>query len=107
MPVLASRDSPPSTATSIDDLVNMCIDKKVLFSHPAEISGRWHPSVPQLVQRLAKDATSRHGRDDETFAALLTRRWSARLSALLIRGNGVVLLLRVANMPHRRGLGAA
>ena len=46
----------------------------------AEIGGRWHPSVPLLVRRLAKEAAGRSGvtiagRDS---AAAFTARWSAR-----------------------------
>ena len=56
----------------------------------AEIGGRWHPSVPLLVRRLAKEATSRVGSGGQTYAAALASRWAARLSAHLLRGNAAV-----------------
>ena len=78
-------------------------NRATLIPLVAEIGGRWHPSVPQLVRRLAKGATLRQGRDDDHFAAMLTSRWSARLSALLIRGNGAVLCAaRCKQAPPRR-----
>ena len=56
-----------------------------------EIGGRWHPSVPRLVRRLAKDAAGRSPvGDPDRYSAALTARWRARLSALLIRGNAAV-----------------
>ena len=58
----------------------------------AEIGGRWHPSVPRLVRRLAKECEARSGAAASSghFAAALTARWGARLSALVIRGNAAV-----------------
>ena len=59
----------------------------------AEIGGRWHPSVPQLVRRLAKESSTRSNAGVATAqacAAALAARWGARLSALLIRGNAAV-----------------
>ena len=56
----------------------------------AEIGGRWHPSVPRLVRRLAKDACARSANPGLDIAATMAARWGARLSALLIRGNAAV-----------------
>ena len=57
----------------------------------AEIGGRWHPSVPRLVRKWAKEAAGRsHVTNTEQYAAATAARWGARLSALLIRGNAAV-----------------
>ena len=55
-----------------------------------EIGGRWHPTVPRLVRRLAKDASARSANPGLDVAATMAARWGARLSALLIRGNAAV-----------------
>ena len=61
--------------------------------HPlvAEVGGRWHPSVPRLVRRLAREYAARsHNRDLENVSAATAARWGARLSALLLGGNAAV-----------------
>jgi len=65
-----------------------------LYPLVAEVGGRWHPSVPPLLRRLARehihhslDLGPTTGRDG---AGLLVARWMARLSATLIRGNAAV-----------------
>ena len=71
----------------------------------AEVGGRWHPSVPRLVARLAKACAARSscpGRDGA--AAAVGARWAARLSALLIRGNAAV---HRAAQPERPDIGRA
>ena len=45
--------------------------------------------MPLLVRRLAKECAAASV-DSDRFAAALTARWGARLSALLIRGNAAV-----------------
>ena len=64
----------------------------------AEIGGRWHPSVPRLVRRFAKDAASRSVTPSQECATALAARWCARLSALLICGNAAVQ--RAARCEH-------
>ena len=57
----------------------------------AEVGGRWHPSVPRIVRRLAKASAARStGPVRDNAAAAVAARWGARLSALLIRGNAAV-----------------
>ena len=57
----------------------------------AEAGGRWHPTIPPLVRKLAKEYVWRTpGLEDDALGAIVAR-WGARLSALLIRGNGVVV----------------
>ena len=56
----------------------------------AEVGGRWHASVPRLVRRLAKEASSRSASVGQDGAAAMAARWGARLSALLMRGNAAV-----------------
>ena len=71
-----------------------------------ETGGRWHPSVPSLVRRLARSYVQRTlGLPDHAVAAVVSR-WSARLSALLVRGNGLVAREVVPHRPARRGAGA-
>ena len=69
-----------------------------------EIGGRWHPTVPRLVRRLAKDASARSANPGLDVAASLAARWGARLSALLIRGNAPVpwaaQWVEVCPLPH-------
>ena len=56
----------------------------------AETGGRWHPSVPSLARRLAREYVQRApGLPGEALSVVVAR-WAARLSALLIRGNGIV-----------------
>ena len=54
-----------------------------------EAGGRWHPSVPALVRGLAREYVARTPGLDATAASAVVARWSARLSATLIRGNGM------------------
>jgi hypothetical protein len=65
-----------------------------LYPLVAEVGGRWHPSVPALLRRLAREHASQSlllgpvtGREG---GGLLVARWMARLSATLIRGNAAV-----------------
>ena len=65
-----------------------------LFPLVAEVGGRWHPSVPGLLRRWAREHVSR-SRDLGEVAGvgavgLVVARWGARLSATLIRGNAAV-----------------
>ena len=63
----------------------------ILVPLVAEIGGRWHPTVPRLVRKWAKEAADRSNAPDPVqYAAALTARWAARLSALLMRGNAAV-----------------
>ena len=56
-----------------------------------ETGGRWHVSIPPLVRCLAKEYLQRTpGLEDDALGAVVAR-WGARLSALLIRGNGAVV----------------
>ena len=62
-----------------------------LFPLVAEIGGRWHPSVPKLVKRLAKECADRSsGLRGGHLASAICARWGARLSALIVRGNAAV-----------------
>jgi len=65
-----------------------------LYPLVVEVGGRWHPSVPPLLRRLAReharhslDLGAESGRD---AVGLIVSRWMARLSAALIRGNAAV-----------------
>ena len=65
-----------------------------LFPLVVEVGGRWHPSVPCLLKRLAREHVSR-GLDLGELSGvgavgLVLSRWAARLSATLIRGNAAV-----------------
>ena len=55
-----------------------------------EVGGRWHPSIPRLVRRLAKEVSARAPSIGHCGAAAVAARWGARLSALLVRGNAAV-----------------
>ena len=69
----------------------------------AEVGGRWHPSVPDLVRKMAKERANRYAIHPEDASAALVSRWAARLSALLIRGNAaVVLATRAPLTPFRQ-----
>ena len=65
----------------------------------AEVGGRWHPSVPGLVRNLARERASRYPVFQDEASAALVSRWSARLSALLIKGNAAVVRHSVAIDP--------
>ena len=59
-----------------------------------EVGGRWRPSVPDFVRRLAKEQVARRPAlrtCSDAAASALTARWAARLSALLARGNAAVV----------------
>ena len=62
----------------------------VLLPLVAEVGGRWPPSVPRLVRRLAKEYAARNEALDVDATSAVVARWAARLSALLIRGNAAV-----------------
>ena len=67
----------------------------------AEAGGRWHSSVPPLVRKLAREYIQRTpGLDVDSYDACgaVVARWGARLSALLIRGNGAVV--RAGTLSH-------
>ena len=55
------------------------------------IGGRWHSSVPPLLRRLAREYVARTPALAGS-ASLVTARWTARLSAALLRGNSAVVL---------------
>ena len=62
-----------------------------LVTLTAETGGRWHHTIPPLVRKLAKEYLRRTpGLEDDALGAIVAR-WGARLSALLIRDNGVVV----------------
>ena len=61
-----------------------------------EAGGRWHSSIPALVRGLARDYVARTPGLDATAVSAVVARWAARLSATLIRGNG--LLFRAAGL---------
>jgi len=71
-----------------------------------ETGGRWHPSVPSLVRRVARAYVQRTPGLPEYAVAAVVSRWAARLSALLIRGNALVVREVVPHVPARRGAGA-
>ena len=58
------------------------------------MGGRWHPSVPPLLRRFAREHVQRGVALGEGYAsgaeALVLARWVARLSAALLRGNAAV-----------------
>ena len=63
----------------------------------AETWGRWIASVPPLVRALAREYVQRSpGLDDDDVHGAVVARWGARLSALLIRGNGAVVRASMA-----------
>ena len=64
--------------------------------HPlvVEVGGRWHPTVPPLLRRLAREYV-RHSLDlgsgsGSNAVGLVVARWMARLSAIFIRSNAAV-----------------
>ena len=57
----------------------------------AETGGRWHHTIPPLVRKLAKEYLWRTPGLEEAALGAVVARWGARLSALLIRGNGVAV----------------
>ena len=69
-----------------------------------EVGGRWHPSVPPLLRRLARAYVLRApGMDPAAGPSLVLARWMARLSAALIRGNAAVFRragYASASLPH-------
>ena len=69
----------------------------------AEIGGRWHPSVPMLIRRLARDYVARCPGLDASAVGPVVARWGARLSALLLRGNAAVM--RAGGLPRPTTLG--
>ena len=64
--------------------------------HPlvVEVGGRWHPSVPLLLRRLAREYLGQSDGCEAPLRSLATgpvvSRWMARLSAALLRGNAAV-----------------
>ena len=56
----------------------------------AEVGGRWHPSVPDLVRKWARAYVARCPELPEYAVGQVASRWAARLSALLIRGNALI-----------------
>ena len=56
----------------------------------AETGGRWHPSVPLLARRLAREYVQRSPGLPQEALSVVVARWAARLSALIVRGNGLV-----------------
>ena len=57
-----------------------------------ETGGRWHPSVPSLARRLARDYVSRAPGFSPSAVSAVVARWAARLSAILAHGHAAVLL---------------
>jgi hypothetical protein len=57
-----------------------------------EVGGRWHPTVPPLLRRLARAYVARAPGFGDDAVGLVVARWSARLSAALLRGNAAVHL---------------
>ena len=78
-----------------------------------EGGGRWHPSVPPLLRKLARAYVRRSPELPATAVGPVLRRWATRLSAALVRGNGHTVravvpssgltgahLVGVAGLPH-------
>ena len=69
--------------------------KMRLFPLTAEVGGRWHksiPPLPPLVRKLGREYVQRApGLEGDDALGAVVSRWGARLSALLIRGNGAVV----------------
>ena len=65
-----------------------------LYPLVVEVGGRWHPSVPPLLRRLARENVRHAYHPCEVSGlnpvGLVVSRWMARLSAALIRGNAAV-----------------
>jgi len=57
-----------------------------------ELGGRWHPQVHRLLLVWSREASLRNPLWGDAAAPLLLRRWSRRLSAILLRGIAQVLL---------------
>ena len=68
----------------------------VLIPLIVETGGRWHASIPGLVRGLARDYVARTPGLDASAVSAVVARWAARLSAILIRGNG--MLFRAAGL---------
>ena len=77
-------------AHKLDTQYRRRIPGAMLIPLVAEVGGRWHPTVPRLVRRLAKECAARSS-GIGVGAAAIAARWGARLSSLLIRGNAAVL----------------
>ena len=56
------------------------------------------PVVPPLARKLAREYIQRTPGIDEDSCGAVVARWGARLSALLIRGNGAVV--RAGTLSH-------
>ena len=56
-----------------------------------EAGGRWHPDAELLLRRLARAYVRRTAGLDNGALGAVVARWSARLSAVLIRGGAAVL----------------
>ena len=66
-----------------------------------EVGGRWHESVPLLLQRLARAYVARAPGLEPEAVGLVVSRWTARLSAALLRGNAAVLQRAGYSIPPR------
>ena len=62
----------------------------VLVPLVVEAGGRWHSSVPALVRGLAREYVARTPGLEASAVSAVVARWAARLSATLIRGNGML-----------------
>ena len=65
-----------------------------------ELGGRWHPQVHHSLLAWVREACLRNLHWGDSAAPLLLRRWSRRLSALLLRGVAQVLLESLPGSPH-------
>ena len=63
-----------------------------LYPLVVEVGGRWHPSVPPLLRRLARESLGLSADPSGLSDSIgpVVSRWMARLSAALIRGNAAV-----------------
>lgn len=68
----------------------------------AEAGGRWHSSVPKLLRGLARAYVGREVGLPGEAAGVVVARWAARLSALLIRGNGLAVRAAAPARPEAR-----
>ena len=62
-----------------------------LYPLVVETGGRWHPSVPPLLRRLARAYVAKTPGLGSDAVGLVVSRWAARLSAALLRGNAATL----------------
>ena len=104
--VTAFRDDPrfvSQCATTVGHAASTRHDYKLEKQYPhrtpgvklwplvVEDGGRWHPSVPGLIRKLAREYVSRTAGLGTDAVSVIVDRWASRLSAILIRGNGAAV----------------